>query len=62
MIGDAPGDATFSRDHYVVRRKPRSILCTPICRHDDVAAILYLENDLSANVFTSERLTVLNVL
>jgi len=62
VLGDATIDATFAQDHYITNNRPRSILCAPICYHDQVVAIIYLENDLSANVFTSERLTVLNVL
>ncbi|MCP4644231.1 MAG: AAA family ATPase [bacterium] len=62
VLGDATEDATFAEDPYIAARKPRSVLCTPVCRHDDVVAMLYLENELTANVFTDERLAVLNVL
>ncbi|MCP4753022.1 MAG: AAA family ATPase [Proteobacteria bacterium] len=62
VIGDAMEDATFSRNPYVLAKKPKSVLCMPICRGKEVVAILYLENDLGANVFTSESLDLLNVL
>ncbi len=62
VLADATADITFALDPYVAAHKPRSVLCTPISRRESVVAMIYLENELSTNVFTSERLSVLNVL
>jgi predicted ATPase/class 3 adenylate cyclase/GAF domain-containing protein/tRNA A-37 threonylcarbamoyl transferase component Bud32 len=62
IIGDATKDARFSTDPYINSVKAKSILCMPLIRKDILAGILYLENRLSANVFTEERLGVLQLL
>jgi len=51
-----------SDDEYFVRECPKSVLCLPILRQMELVGLLYLENNLVANVFTSERLTVLELL
>ena len=47
---------------YMHRTKPQSILCTPIINQGHLVGILYLENQLTQGVFTSDRLSVLNFL
>jgi signal transduction histidine kinase len=41
---------------------PRSILCLPIVRRTELVAILYLENNLTTQAFTAERLVALELL
>jgi two-component system sensor histidine kinase ChiS len=52
----------FTHDIYVVSNKPKSILCAPVTHKGKVAGILYLENNLTANAFTPERLELLRIL
>ncbi|MCF4968313.1 GAF domain-containing sensor histidine kinase [Nostoc sp. CMAA1605] len=45
--------------HFV---HPKSVLCMPILNQGNLVGILYLENQLTQGVFTSDRLVVLNFL
>ena len=40
--------------------QPQSVLCTPIINQGRLVGILYLENQLTQGVFTSDRLSVIN--
>lgn len=62
VLSDAAKEGPFTRDAYVVRARPRSILCMPILRQSELAGILYLENNLTTGAFTPDRLEVLAVL
>jgi predicted ATPase/signal transduction histidine kinase/tRNA A-37 threonylcarbamoyl transferase component Bud32 len=63
ILDDAAKDAgRFASDPYLSRRAPRSVLVLPILRQGNVLGVLYLENDLTAGAFTSERLAVLELL
>lgn len=52
----------FTTDFYIIHHKPKSILCVPLLNQGKLIGILYLENNLMAGAFTSERLEVLNLL
>ena len=54
--------SSFSNDEYICRSHARSILCLPLVKQGRLIAVLYLENNLAANVFTPARIAVLNVL
>ncbi|MDF5706296.1 MAG: AAA family ATPase [Nostoc sp. S4] len=47
---------------YMDRIKPQSVLCTPIINQGHLIGIIYLENKLTPGVFTSDRLSVINLL
>ncbi|MEH1845870.1 MAG: AAA family ATPase [Nostoc sp.] len=49
-------------DPYIIRQKPKSLLCTPILYQGKLLGILYLENNLTTGVFTSDRVKILNLL
>ncbi len=52
----------FAADPYIIHHQPKSILCTPIQNQGKLIGILYLENNLTAGAFTSDRLEVLNII
>ena len=53
----------FSADSYIHRHhRSRSMLCLPLLKQGRLAGVLYLENNLTAHVFTPDRVTVLKVL
>jgi PAS domain S-box-containing protein len=52
----------FARDPYLLRRRPRSLLCLPIVRRAECVGILYLESRVVASTFTPERLVALEVM
>jgi len=62
IINNASRDLRFAQDKYIEKEKPLSVLCMPVMRNKEVIAILYLENNLATDVFTEERIEVLNLL
>jgi signal transduction histidine kinase len=46
----------------VVRRRPRSLLCAPLVNQGKLIAVLYLENNLTADAFSADRLEMLDLL
>jgi transcriptional regulator with GAF, ATPase, and Fis domain/predicted ATPase len=62
LVGDARTDPTWSPDPYLQRRQPRSILAVAVARQGTPRGVLYLENTLSADVFTTARAGVVQVL
>ncbi|MES0490698.1 MAG: EAL domain-containing protein [Leptospirales bacterium] len=62
VINDTAVENQFQSDPYIIKAKPKSILCLPVVKVNKLLGILYLENNLLANVFTKERLDILNLL
>ena len=62
LLNDASTDNVYSTDEYVRRKRSRSILCLPIVKQAKLVGALYLENNLTADAFTPDRLTVLQLL
>jgi PAS domain S-box-containing protein len=62
VLDDASSQNSFSADPYIVQRRARSILCLPMINQGRFVGILYFENNLTPQVFTPDRLTVLKVL
>jgi signal transduction histidine kinase len=62
VLDDAQRDARFIQDAYIARIKPRSVLCVPIMNRGRLRGVAWFENNLSCNVFTVDRLAVLELL
>jgi PAS domain S-box-containing protein len=62
LLHDAAATNPFSADKYIDQHHARSILCLPLLKQGRLAGVLYLENNLTAHVFTPDRVTVLKVL
>jgi PAS domain S-box-containing protein len=62
VFDDAVSEPPFSTDPYIQKQQTRSLLCMPILQQSQPIGILYLENNLSTGVFTSDRLQVLKLL
>jgi PAS domain S-box-containing protein len=62
LLDDASARGAFTADEYVQREHARSVLCVPLVKQGRAVALLYLENDLAAGVFTPARFSVLSVL
>jgi PAS domain S-box-containing protein len=62
VLEDAARNGGFVYDPYVQRHQVKSVLCTPLFNLGRTSGILYLENNLTAGVFTPERLELLNLL
>ncbi len=62
VLGDAAQEGRFASDPYVQQQRSRSLLCKPVIKQNHLIGILYLENDLSTNVFVPGRLEALEIL
>jgi len=62
VLHDATQESHFIRDPYVVKHRPKSILCAPLLNQGFLTGILYLENNLMTGAFTADRLEMLNLL
>jgi len=62
VIDHAMVSAFLSADSYIQHQQPKSLLCIPMSNQGKLIAILYLENNLTTGVFTSERVEVLKLL
>jgi PAS domain S-box-containing protein len=62
ILDDALTRHPFSTDSYVRQQHARSILCMPLVNQAKLIGLLYLENNLSPNVFTPVRIATLNLL
>ena len=62
VLNNATKAEQFVRDPYIVATQPKSILCTPLLDRGKLNGILYLENNLTTEAFTSDRLEVLKIL
>ncbi|MEG4343959.1 AAA family ATPase [Microcoleus sp. A003_D6] len=49
-------------DDYLRQCQPKSVLCLPIIDRGDLVGILYLHNEATAGVFTSDRILAINFL
>jgi len=62
ILDDATAANPFSADAYIVQNSVRSIVCLRLVNQARLNGVVYLENNLTAHVFTSDRITVLKVL
>ncbi|MEG4531045.1 protein kinase domain-containing protein [Microcoleus sp. D2_18a_D3] len=52
----------FIADLYLMLKKPKSVLCTPILNQGKLIGLLYLENNLTVAAFTDDRTEVIQLL
>jgi PAS domain S-box-containing protein len=62
ILDNATSQNPFSADPYIHQHQARSILCLPLINQAKLIGVLYLENNLTAHVFTPTRITVLKLL
>jgi diguanylate cyclase (GGDEF)-like protein len=62
VLNNASDEGKFTRDEYILKYKPKSILCTPLIHQGKLTNIVYLENNLTPGAFTAERLAIVNLL
>ena len=62
VLDDAAQSRQFGRDPYILAHKPKSVLCMPLLNQGKLTGLLYLENNLTTNAFTPERLEVIRLL
>ena len=62
VLGEATSAPRFASDPYIVRERPKSILCLALLHQGRLVGIVYLENNVSTNVFTHERVELLRLI
>ncbi|BBD69807.1 multi-sensor hybrid multi-kinase [Nostoc commune NIES-4072] len=62
ILQNATEQNLFSKDEYIIRKQPKSVLCLPIALKSKLIGILYLENNLISSAFTHDKLYVLEIL
>ncbi len=62
VLHNATQDKRFSRDTYIQQNNILSILCMPIMAQGKLNGILSLENNLTSNAFTPQRIQILQLL
>ncbi|WP_321898738.1 trifunctional serine/threonine-protein kinase/ATP-binding protein/sensor histidine kinase [Paraburkholderia heleia] len=62
ILDDAAAEPTFAADSYVRQQCARSILCLPLMNQTKLTGALYLENNLTARMFSRTRIAVLKLL
>ncbi|MBV4523409.1 AAA family ATPase [Pseudomonas sp. SWRI74] len=61
VLDDAATEAAFATDPYILEHHARSILCLPLMNQAKLVGALYLENNLTARVFSPDRMAVLKL-
>jgi predicted ATPase/signal transduction histidine kinase len=62
VLNDAVHAGQFIQDAYILTKKPKSILCIPLLDRAKLSGILYLENNLTTDAFTKDRVELLKLL
>jgi predicted ATPase/signal transduction histidine kinase len=62
VLDDIRLDSRFNNDPYILAANPSSLMCVPIIKRDQLVGMLYLENRLMSNVFSPERVELLQTL
>lgn len=62
VSNDAFRDSAYAADQYISEHRIKSLLCLPIVHKGNLTGLLYLENNLTTNAFTPDRLELLKAL
>lgn len=61
VLDDAQG-GRFASDPYIVKHQPKSVLCMPVSGRGHFQGVIYMENSLTTNAFTEDRVEVIRLL
>ncbi|WP_212626250.1 AAA family ATPase [Pseudomonas sp. PP3] len=61
VLDEASTESPFAGDPFIHQHRVRSLLCMPLMNRTRVTGALYLENNLTAGVFSPARIAVLKV-
>jgi signal transduction histidine kinase/ActR/RegA family two-component response regulator len=62
IVDDAQAPGRFEGDEYLQSSRVRAVFCAPLVKQGKLTGALYLENALTPNAFTPERVEVLRLL
>jgi PAS domain S-box-containing protein len=61
ILQDAAAQGRFQDDPAIRRRDMKSLMCLPLANQGKLVGVLHLENNLSAGIFTPDRVTILKM-
>ncbi len=61
VLDDKTNPNNLINDPYLIQEQPKNLLCTPILNQDKLVGLLYLENQLTTNVFTEDCLESIQI-
>lgn len=62
VINDVHKGGMFSSDPYLMEKSIKAVLCIPVIYQGKMSSILYLENSAATDVFSSEKIRVIEML
>lgn len=62
IINDVQADSMFSNDFYLNENHVKAVLCIPVIYQGKMSAILYLENTAAKDVFSADKIKILEML
>lgn len=62
VLSEPTETGQFTIEPYIIKNRPKSILCVPLLNQGVLSGILYLENNLTESAFTKDHIALLNVL
>jgi histidine kinase len=62
VLSDATQDSRFTSDRHIANHQPKSVLCAPLINQGKLTGIIYLENNLTTDAFSTDRLEVIQLL
>jgi len=62
VLDNAQKEENFKKDTYISKHKILSIFCLPILHNEKIIGLFYLENNLTTNAFSRERMEIMEVL
>ncbi|HET7220908.1 MAG TPA: sigma 54-interacting transcriptional regulator, partial [Vicinamibacterales bacterium] len=61
VVGHLAADERFASDPYVAATNARSVLCVPVGHQGRSSGVLYLENNLTTDAFTPQRIEMMRI-
>ena len=62
ILNNTENNNMFVNDCYIKMRKPKAILCTPIIYKNKLMGVIYLQNNITCNVFDEARIKIVKLL
>ncbi len=62
VLDDVTQDKRFMGTSYIIDNQPKSVLCIPLLKQQDLVGVVYLENNLSTHAFTDDRVEMVTIL
>ncbi|WP_042490558.1 AAA family ATPase [Anabaena sp. PCC 7108] len=62
ILDHAAQKGNFQSDPWIMQHQSKSILCAPLLNRGKLTGIIFLENNLTTNAFTPERIEILRLL